>query len=107
MSDSKKALYGNLQVPVTKDLRSQFKKVTQSFKQAVPQEVQVEMLKSHTTPEARLELLDHLIDLGVPVPDIHPRIRLSSELAQKLAMRVHYVRSRQTTEAPASRLAVV
>jgi len=107
MSDSKKALYGNLQVPVTKDLRSQFKKVTRRFKQAVPLDVQAKMLETHKTPEERLELLDHLIDLGMPILDIHPRIRVSSELSKSLCRRVHYVRNRQKIEAPASRLAVV
>jgi len=107
MFDSKKTLYGILEVPVTNELRSKFKKVTRSFKTAVPQEVQAKLLEMHKTPEERLELLDHLIDLGMPVPDIHPDIRLSSEDSQKLSMRVHYVRNRQKTEAPASRLAVV
>jgi len=107
MSDSKKELYGNIKVPVTKSLRARFTKATQSFKDAVPREVQAKLLRSCETAEAQFELLDHLIDLGVPVPDIHPDIRLSSEQSQKLSMRVHYVRSRQKTEAPASRLAVV
>ena len=107
MLDSKKALYGILEVPVTKDLRTQFKKVTRGFKNAVPQEVQAKLLETHETPEEQLELLDHLINLDMPVPDIHPSIRLSSEAAQKLSMRVHYVRNRQKNEASVSRLAVV
>jgi len=107
MSDSKKALYGNIVVPVTKDLRTRFTKATQSFKNAVPREVQAKLLESCKTSDAQLELLDHLIDLGMPVPDIHPNIRLSSEQSQKLSKRVHYVRNRQRTGASASRLAVV
>jgi len=107
MSDSKKELYGSIKVPVTKSLRARFTKATQSFKDAVPREVQAEMLGSCETSEAQLELLDHLINLGMPVPEIHPKIRLSSEQSQKLSKRVHYVRNRQKTEVSASRLAVV
>jgi hypothetical protein len=107
MSDSKKALYGNIEVPVTKELRAGFKKVTKGLKNAVPREVQLEMLGSCETPEAQLELLGYLIELGMEVPDIHRDIRLSSEQAQSLCRRVHSVRYRQKKEAPASRLAVV
>jgi len=114
MSHSTKALYGNIEVPVTKDLRDGFKKVTKGLKKVVPREVQLEMLESCETPEAQLELLAHLIELGMEVPDIHRDIRLSSEQSQSLCRRVHGVRYRDKNkvptkkkEAPASRVAVV
>lgn len=100
MSHCTNASHGNFKVPSTKKLRDGFERVTRA--KGVNDSVQQELLRSCKTPEETVELLDHLMHIdGVNVPDIIPGIRLNSVDSQSLALREHYVRSKDGKTATA------
>lgn len=92
MQDSNIELYGMFEVPVTESLRGKFDKITNQFKTAqkeVTPKAQSDLLKHCKSEQDRLELLSHLIKLGTHVPRITAEIRLSSDTAQRISIRVN------------------
>lgn len=56
--------------------------------------VQREMLDICETNNHKLELLDHLIKQGVPVPEIIGNIRCATEQTKQLSKQAHFAKAR-------------
>jgi hypothetical protein len=92
MQDRNIELYGMFEVPVTESLRGKFDKITNQFRSSqkeVTPKAQSDLQKLCSSPQDRLELLSHLIKLGMHVPSINAEIRLSSDTAQRISIRVN------------------